>query len=153
MELEDSKVQQWAHTMRNSEMLRIFDYIKLNHPLKEIITLLNVPNAHHICIKFSLGTHGTLTIIDPMHGSLSTEPLLQVGQYFNILQDFVYLSVSMYNIGTKPTVAGFPSNPIDLDGEIMTSSALSTASFHVITEQELKDKKCHIKHPMAHPTV
>eukprot|EP00957_Ditylum_brightwellii_P173248 13188799-Ditylum_brightwellii.AAC.1 len=60
MKLKD-RVQQWAHTMKNSEMLSVSDYIKLNHPLKEIITLFNLSNAHHICIKFSLGTSGTLT--------------------------------------------------------------------------------------------
>eukprot|EP00957_Ditylum_brightwellii_P000041 3142-Ditylum_brightwellii.AAC.1 len=42
------------------------------------------------------------------------------------------MPVPTYNIGTKHTVAGFPSN--------MTLSIPSTTNFHVITEQELKDK-------------
>eukprot|EP00957_Ditylum_brightwellii_P139784 10652064-Ditylum_brightwellii.AAC.1 len=50
------------------------------------------------------------------------------------------MSVPTYNIGTKPKAAGFPSNQIDLDGESMTSSVPSTTSFHVITEEELKEK-------------
>ena len=31
LNLED-RVNQWAHTMSNSELLRVFEYIKLNHP-------------------------------------------------------------------------------------------------------------------------
>eukprot|EP00957_Ditylum_brightwellii_P150545 11463411-Ditylum_brightwellii.AAC.1 len=140
MNLKD-RVQQWACTMKNSEMPGVFDYIKLNHPLKEIITFFNVSNTHHICIKFSLGTPGRLTVNDPMHGSLKSEQLLQIGQYFNLLQDFVYMSVPTYNIGTKPTVVGSASNPINFEEESVTSPVLSTMSFNVMTEEELKEKK------------
>ena len=55
------------------------------------------------------------------------------------------MSVPIYNIGTQITVAGFLSNPIDLDGESMTSSVLSTTSFHIITDQELKEKNMPYK--------
>eukprot|EP00957_Ditylum_brightwellii_P007787 589743-Ditylum_brightwellii.AAC.1 len=123
-------------------MARVFDYIKLNHPLKEITTLLNVSNAHHICTTFSLETPVRLIVIDPMHGSLKSEQLLQIGQYFNLLQDFIYMLVSTYNnIGTKPTVTGFPSNPINLEEESVTSPVPSTTSCHVMIEEEMKEKK------------
>eukprot|EP00957_Ditylum_brightwellii_P138029 10523080-Ditylum_brightwellii.AAC.1 len=88
-----------------------------------------------------------------MHGSLKPEVLLQVGQYFNILKDFVYMPVPTYNIGTKPTVAGFPRNPIDRDGGSVTSSVPSTTSFHGLTEQELKEKNMHIKHTITQQNV
>ena len=146
LNLED-RVNQWAHTMSNSELLRVFEYIKLNHPLKEFITLLNISNAHHVCVKFSLGTPGTVTVIDPMHGSLLTELLLQMGQYFNILQDFLYLTLPTYNIGIKPVFAGFPSNPINPEENIRLSSPTKETRFHVITEDEFKKRSMPYQAP------
>eukprot|EP00957_Ditylum_brightwellii_P089683 6829546-Ditylum_brightwellii.AAC.1 len=56
-----------------------------------------------------------------MHDSFPTDLLLQIGQYFNILEDFLYLRVASYSVGIKPTMACLSNNPIDIDEESMTS--------------------------------